>query len=330
MALSDLAVYSEYAYAAMTEVLSQQIALFNGATRGGIQLSLAANQGDFNDIAFFKKISGLVRRRNAYGSGAVGSKKLEHLIDTMVKVAAGTPPVEIDPGQFRWIQQDPKLAGAILGQQLAGDALADMLNTSLGIAVAALGTKAANTLDKTAATGNDGLMNFANLGAGAAKFGDRSDAIRAWVMHSTPFFQMYGQNLANSANLFNYSTVNVIQDPMGKLFVLTDSANLFTDAAADYYNTLGLVDGAVLCQQNNDFDANEESKNGDENIQRTYQAEWSYNVGLKGFSWDKTAGGKSPADAALFTGTNWDQYATSHKDTAGVLLKTLATALPEA
>lgn len=328
MALSDLAVYSEYAYSTATEILAQKIDLFNQATNGGIMLSLAANQGDFNDVAFFKKIAGLVRRRNAYGSGTVAEKNLQMLVDTMVKIAAGTPPVRIDPGMFRWIKMNPEVAGAVLGQQLAGDMLADMLNTGLGIGVAALATQASNTLDKTGATGNAGLMNFANLGEAAAKYGDRSDAIVAWVMHSTPFFQMYQQNLANAAQLFNYGTVNVIRDPLGKLFVITDSPNLFVDTTADYYNTLGLVPGGLLIQQNNDFDAAEETNTGDENIIRKYQAEWSYNAGVLGFSWDKANGGKSPNDAALFTGTNWDKYATSHKDLAGVLVKTLAVAAP--
>ena len=39
MALSDLQVYSETAYSAMTEVLDQQIELFNAATGGCIQLT---------------------------------------------------------------------------------------------------------------------------------------------------------------------------------------------------------------------------------------------------------------------------------------------------
>src|ERR1044072_32225 len=106
MALSDLAVYSEYAYSTATELLSQQINLFNAATNGAISLSLAANQGDFNDVAFFKKVSGLVRRRNAYGSGAQSEKVLQMLVDTMVKIAAGTPPVRIERGMFNWIQMN--------------------------------------------------------------------------------------------------------------------------------------------------------------------------------------------------------------------------------
>lgn len=321
MALSDLAVYSEYAYASLTEVLAQQIELFNGATEGAIQLSPASMQGDYSDVAFFAKISGLVRRRNAYGSGSVSEKTLEHLVDTMVKVAAGTPPVRIDPGQFRWIKQNPETAGVVLGQQLAVDMLADMLNIGLGCSFAALSQVAAVVYDATGNTAPADKLSFLNLNSGQSKFGDNSSAIRAWVTHSKPMFDIYAGNLTNAQNLFTYGTVNVVRDPFGKLLIMTDSANLVTTGSPNVYNTLGLVNGALMIGQNADFDANEETSNGDENIVRTYQAEWSYNVGVRGFAWDKANGGKSPNDAALLTSTNWDRYATSEKDLAGVIVK---------
>ena len=321
MALSDLAVYSEYAYASMTEVLRQRIDLFNAATGGAITLRSAAHQGDFSDVAFFAKISGLVRRRNSYGSGSVGEKKLAHLVDTMVKVAAGTPPVRLDPGQFKWIQQNPEVAGAALGQQLAVDTMADMLNVGLGASYAALSAQTAVVYDATGNTLPENTLSFGNLNNGQAKFGDQASTISAWVMHSKPMFDLYGKNLSNAERLFNYGNINVMRDPFGKLLVMTDSQNLVIAGAPNNYAVLGLVPGAVIIDQNNDYTANEEAKNGDENIIRTFQAEWSYNVGVRGFAWDKTNGGKSPNDAALLTATNWDKYATSHKDLAGVVVK---------
>ena len=321
MALSDLAVYSEYAYSSMTEVLRQRIDLFNAATGGAITLRSAAHQGDFSDVAFFAKISGLVRRRNSYGSGSVAEKNLAHLVDTMVKVAAGTPPVRIDPGQFKWIQQNPEVAGAALGQQLAVDTMADMLNVGLGASYAALSAQTAVVYDATGNTSPENTLSFGNLNNGQAKFGDQASTISAWVMHSKPMFDLYGKNLTNSASLFTYGNINVMRDPFGKLLVMTDSQNLVIAGAPNNYAVLGLVPGAVIIDQNNDYTANEEAKNGDENIIRTFQAEWSYNVGVKGFAWDKTNGGKSPNDAALLTATNWDKYATSHKDLAGVVVK---------
>ena len=330
MALSDLTVYSEYVYTSMTEVLRQQIALFNTASGGAVVLGQKGVQGDFSDQTFWAKISGLVRRRNAYGTGSVSEKVMEDLVDTMVKIAAGTPPVRLDPGQFKWIQKNPEEAGAVLGQQLAIDSLADMLNTALGAGYAALGQVSAvvhDTLadDTTAPFTNK--LDFNVLNSGQALFGDMASQIVAWVMHSKPMFDLYGAALTNAQQLFSYGSVNVKRDPFGKLLIMTDSPALtFTDTVPTpdvaAYATLGLTPGALTALQGNDFTANEETKNGSENITKTYQAEWSWSLGVKGFAWDKANGGKSPSDAALFTAGNWDRIATSHKDLAGVVIKT--------
>lgn len=316
MALSDLQVFSEYAYSAMTEVQDQQIEKFNAASQGTIILRSAANQGDYSDTAFWKKISGLVRRRNAYGSGTVAEKVLQHLLDTSVKIAAGTPPVRIDPGMMKWIQRSPEEAGATVGQQLAGDSMADMLNTACLVGRVAISNVAAVTTDISAV--GAGLTTLGTLNTATSKFGDRAQAIQAWLMHSKPLFDIYGQALTNSNQLFVFGNVQVRQDGFGRLFVVTDSPNLVVAGSPTKYHTLGLTSGALVVEQNNDFTDNVETKNGDENIIRNYQAEWTYNVGVKGWAWDKANGGHSPNDAAIGASGNWDRYSTSIKDLAGV------------
>lgn len=323
MALSDLTVFSEYTYTTMVEVLAQQVELFNAATQGGINLRAADHQGDFSDAVLWTRVSGLVRRRNAYGAGTVAEKVLSNLTDTMVKVAAGTPPVRIDPGQFKWIMLNPELAGAMIGKQLAEDTLADMLNTGLMAFVSAIGAVAAVYHDFSGGVGDAAKLGLANLNTGQAMFGDRSQAISCWVMHSKPLFDVYGQAIANANTLFTFGTVAVKVDPFGRPYVVTDSASLIEAGAPNHYFTAGLTPGAIQVDQQSDFTDNIDTINGKENIVRTYQAEWSYALGIKGFSWDKTNGGKSPNDAAIATATNWDRYATSEKDLAGVLLETL-------
>lgn len=437
MALSDLAVFSQFSYSAMTEVLRQQIDLFNAATNGAIVLRAVEHVGDYSDEAHWAKISGLVRRRNPYGSGTVTAKNLAQLVDTMVKVAAGTPPVNIPPGMFEWINRSPEEGGAVIGRQLAIDTLADMLNTSIMAGVAALSgvaavvtngsTFAKGTLSplaipldtetvtiggkvytfqtvltnvngnvligasattamanlasainltagagttyatamtihptvsanggnpliltaKTAGLGGNGItttetltngsFGAATLTGGAnsgnanqttfntaqALFGDAYQDILVWVMHSKPLFDIYGGALENSANLFTFGNVNVRQDGFGRSFVISDSPSLVTSATPPLYYTLGLTANGLTIHQQDDFTDNISTLNGDENILRTYQAEWSYELGVKGFAWDKTNGGKAPNDAALAVATNWDRFATSHKDLAGVLVQTL-------
>lgn len=320
MALSDLSVYSEFAYTTATEVLTQQVELFNAASQGTITLGTGAMLGDYSDKVMWKKISGLVKRRNAYGTGAQTNKKLQNLTDTMVKVAAGMNTVEINPGQFAWIKKNPKEAGLVLGKQLAGDMLQDMLNTAILAGYAAMKQTSAILYDATGDT-PDTLTHAALLKA-SAKFGDRAQDIRAWISHSLPMFNLWNNNLTNTEKLFLYDTVAVQRDAFGRVFVITDTPSLIDVVATpDNYYILGLVQGAINVENNGDYMANEETKNGDENILRTLQAEWSYNLGVKGYAWDKTNGGKSPTDAALGTSTNWDKYVTSDKDGPGVILK---------
>ena len=315
MALSDLAVFSEHTYTSMTEVLRQQIDLFNAASNGGIVLRSAAREGDYSDEVFWALIANLVRRRNAYGTGTVAATTLEHLVATTVKVAAGTPPVTMPPSQFTWIQRNPEEGGIVYGEQLAVAALADMLNTAISAFVA-------GTLNAGAEVYTDQSANpttLVSLNNGARLFGDRAQEIACWLMHSTSVFDIYGAALTNTAGLFSFGTVNVRQDGFGRAFVVTDSPSL-VEAGGDHYIG-GLVPGAVLVEQNNDFDQNVETNNGFENIQRSIQSEWTYNLGVKGYAWDKTNGGHSPNNAAIATGTNWDRVATQHKDLAGVLIQ---------
>lgn len=324
MALSDLAVYSEYAYKAMTEVLRQQIDLFNASAGGVIVLSSAAHQGDFSDTAFFQKIDGLVRRRNAYGTGAIATKVMKQIVDTMVKVGAGTAEIQLDPSQFKWIQMNPEVAGAMLGQQLAVDTMADMLNTGLAAWYAAhvqITSPNSIVLDITGRTAPDDKLNFIAQTQASALLGDGSGGrIQSWIMHSVPMHDLYVNALTNKEQLFVYGTVAIQRDPMGRLMFMTDSPALVTAGGTPVYHTLGMTQTSLLIGQNNDYTAAETSTTGLENIKRTFQAEWSYELGMKGFAWDKANGGKSPTDAALFTSTNWDRTATSHKDLGGVII----------
>jgi hypothetical protein len=320
--LNDLQVFNEYVYSSTTEVLRQTINLFNSATRGAIMLRPAAHQGDFSELAFFKKISGLVRRRDAYDSTptAVSAVDIEHLLDVSVKVAAGTPPVNIPPSQYRWIQQNPAVAGAAMGQQLAVDMFADMLNSALLAGAVAISNKAALTVDKSGETTNTATQEY--LLDAAALFGDQSQQIACWVMHSKSMFDLWKEALTNGTALFSYGTVNVIADPWGRIFVVTDSPSLHYTDTNEHYRILGLVPGGLYVGQNNDMESNWDTSNGYENIQRTYQAEWSFNLGVKGFVWDKANGLANPDDTDLATAAYWDSYYSDAKDAAGVCLIT--------
>jgi hypothetical protein len=198
--------------------------------------------------------------------------------------------------------------------------MADMLDVSIAAVKAALSGQATNYLSAVA-----GTATLAGMNTASAKMGDMASRLAVWVGHSKPIFDIWGTAIANGANLFTFGTINIGSDPFGRPIIMTDAPSLVDANGAGTgpdiasYGLLGLVPGAVLVEDNGDYTANMETKNGNENIIRTMQAEWSYNVSVKGFAWDKTNGGKSPGTAALGTGSNWDKYATYHKDLAGVV-----------
>lgn len=317
MALSDMQVFEQYAYGSATETIAQQVELFNAASRGAITLTSAANEGDYSSETFWKEIAGLMRRRNAYGSGAVGGVNLSQDAHTSVKVAGGTPPVTFTVAQMSWIQKSPEEAGVVIGEQLGVGMMQDMINTALRAGRAAIGANAALLEDDTA-----GTITRGGLVAASARFGDRAGDIAAWVMHSKVLHDLFAENITNTNRLFDIGTVSVLEDGFGRILIMTDSPDLITTGTPDTYHTLGLVDGALMVEDNGDLFTNIETTNGDENIIRTMQAEYTFNAKVKGYSWDKANGGASPNDAALALGTNWDKVATSDKNTAGVLLNT--------
>ena len=139
----DLQVFNKQTYLAMTEYMAQAVDKFNEASQGAIQLISKPFSGDFDIEASFKAIDGLVRRRNAYGSGTVAAKRLQQMLDVAVKVAAGTPPIRYEKQQYLWIMQNPELAALTIGEQLAKAKIADMLNAGILGGSSAIGSVAA-------------------------------------------------------------------------------------------------------------------------------------------------------------------------------------------
>ena len=180
---------------------------------------------------------------------------------------------------------------------------------------AAITNVAGVTNDVSATAG----VSYAALNSAHAKFGDRSGDIAADIMTGSVYHKLIGQNLANGTQLFQAGNVTVV-DILGKAVVVTDAPALYVTGAPNKEYVLGLVEGAAIVHDAGDVISNIETKNGQTRIETTMQVDYSFGLGLKGYTWDEANGGKSPSNAALGTGTNWDKVATDIKHTAGVVL----------
>ncbi|MCD8213266.1 MAG: major capsid protein [Campylobacter sp.] len=316
MALSDMKVFSEYLMGTAVETLSQDIEKFNQASGGAIVLNAKGFDGDFMQESFFKGVHSAQRRVDRYAANnAATTTTLKQEQLNGVKIAGGFGPVVMEPSQMSWIQKEPAQALEVISRNMSQALMGDMINTAISALVAAL----VNTADVVADVSASGGINYSNLNNAHAKFGDRSAAIIANVMTGSVYHKLIGQNLANAARLFEAGGVLVV-DILGKKVVVTDAPALYKSGTPNKDYVLGLTSGAAIVSDASDLITNIQTNNGKQRIETTYQVDYTYGLSLKGYAWDISSGGKSPSDAKLATGTNWQKVVASIKDTAGVLL----------
>ena len=315
MALANMQVYDTEIYTTTIELLGQKLEAFNAASGGAVVLNTDAWRGNYTKEAFFQSIAGAQRRvdRNTANTSQV-STALSQGDFVGVKVAGGFGPILFEPGQLTYLQESPEAAIMAISEGFSDALLADQLNTSVGCAVAAVENVAALVNDVSASAG----LSQQALNKGHYKFGDMSGMIIADIMHSSGSESLTDKALANGERLFESSNVMVISI-LGKIIVVSDIPALYVAGTPNRTKVLSLTAGGVIVSNSSDIIANMDTTNGKGRIETTWQADYTFGLQLKGYSWDTVNGGKSPLDAELFTGSNWDIAVTSNKHTLGTL-----------
>lgn len=315
MSLSNMKVFSDYLKQTTIETIAQMVEKFNAASNGSIRLTTQGIDGDFLQESLWAGLHSAQRRVDRYATNSAQSATaLAQVQANSVKVAGGFGPILWEPSQLTWIQKSPEEALEVISRSLSEAIMADQLNTAIAALVAAISNVAGATNDVSATLG----ITYSAINGAHAKFGDASGALVAQVMTGEVFHKLVGQNLANSPALFNSQSVNIV-DILGRPVIVTDAPSLYEAGTPNKQKVLSLADSAAIVHDGSDVVTSVQTANGKERIETTFQADYSFALGLKGFAWDTANGGKSPTSAELATGSNWDQYATSVKATAGVI-----------
>lgn len=315
MALSNMQVYNDEIVGTTIELLGQKTDVFNAASGGAIVLSAAAWRGDFSRESFFNQIASARRRVDRYAAiasqAATALTQGEHV---GVKVAGGFGPVLFEPSQMTWLNEDPASAIRAISEGFSDALLQDQLNTAVSSAVAAVSGQAALVNDVSASAG----LTLNALNASHAKFGDQSQLLVTDVMTGAAWHKLVDKALTNSSQLFASGNVMVV-DVLGKRYVISDIPALYEAGTPNKSKVLSVVANGIIVDNTSDIIANMDTTNGQTRIQTTWQADYSFGLKLKGYSWDMTNGGKSPTDAELATASNWDKAVAENKHTLGTL-----------
>ena len=319
MALSNMQVFDQYVMPATIVSLDQQIQAFNAASAGAITLSTEGMTGDFMRDSFFASLAAARRRVDRYAAnGAASATQLAELQRSKVKIAGGFGPVVFEPSQLTWLRRPTQHGITAASVSFAELLVQDQLNSAIAALIAAIENTAAVVNDVSAGTSGAGAMTYGAINGAHAKFGDASGQIVANVMTGSTAHKLVGDNLSNGERLFTAGNVNII-DILGKAVIITDAPALYEAGTPNLSKVLGLVRGAAEVEGASDVVSNIETTNGKLRIETSMQVDYSFTLGLKGYGWDETNGGKSPTDAEIATGTNWDKVAQFDKMTAGVL-----------
>mgnify|MGYP000849615315 FL=1 len=315
MALSDMKVFNQYVREATIETVAQMIEQFNAASGGAIQLSTQGFDGDYMMRSSFSSLHAAQRRVDRYATNtSASSTALAQIQHNSVKIAGGFGPIAWEPAQLRWVGDNPAAAVEVISRNMSEAIMKDMLNTAIAAAVAAIENVGATVIYDS----GTGPINYVDLNTAHSRFGDMSQLLICDVMDGVAWHSLIGQNLANAATLFQAGNVTVV-NLLGKRTIVTDAPALRETGSGADQKVLSLVAGGGIVHDAGDLVTNIETSNGAQRITTTMQADYTFGLGLKGYAWDTTNGGKSPTDAELATGSNWDKIATSVKHTAGVL-----------
>jgi len=319
MALANMQVYDEQIRLRTIELLGQDLQKFNAASGGTIVLDMSRWMGNYTRESFYNSLASAQRRvdRNA-AQAAAAETALSESEMVGVKVAGGFGPVVFEPSQLTWLSSSPEEAINVIAQGFADALLADQLNTVVGCAVAAIENIPALVNDVSSLTAGAGALTQSVLNGSHAKFGDMSGMLRADVMTGAAYHKLLEKGLENGERLFESTNVTV-QSILGKLFVVSDIPSLTETGTPNKTKVLSIVAGGLVVDNASDIITHLDTSNGQTRIETTWQADYSFGIKLKGYAWDIANGGSSPNDAALFTGTNWDNVMNSVKHTAGTL-----------
>jgi len=300
MSLSQMQVFNEYIMPATIETLGQMVEKFNGASNGAIRLTTEGFSGDFLQESFFAAIHSAQRRVDRYAAQAsAAATDLTQLKHSTVKVAGGFGPIRYEPSQMTWLDKPTTEGIEVASRNFAEALMKDQLNTAIAALVAAISNQAAATNDVSATAG----INYGSMNGAHAKFGDRSGDLVAQIMTGAVYHKLIGANLTNTPQLFQAQGVRVV-DILGKAVIVTDAPGLYLAGTPNKDFVLSLAPDAAIVSDGADLISNIETNNGQTRIETTMQVDYTFGLGLKGYTWNEpTAVSLQPTQSLALAAT---------------------------
>lgn len=316
---SDFVIRDDLFSTIFEEQINQNALNASQQSAGTIVIETSMIEGNYGKRRFFDRLTGGITRRDTTSVAALTDTALtmDEVISVKRNFKFGPYGQTLDAFEKAQISLDTMTE--MLAVMYADELAKETLNAGLKAVEAALSQTSAIVYDYSG-TGN--LAHVA-LVTGRGKMGDAFSRVKAWVGHSKAFHDLVGANLSVASG--NVADFTIYQGQVGTLglpFFVTDATTLIKTGTPDDYITLGLVENAIVVTLSESQRMVGDQVTGLENLVFRVQGEGAYNVEIKGYKWDTANGGANPTDNTLGTASNWDAVVASHKDGAGVYIRT--------
>ena len=298
-------VYNEQFQTELLEQIVQKIDVINGMSNNTILMGSEDFSGDYKQSTFFGRIANLIERRDITSDSSDTDKRMNKKEDVEVVVDFKTKVFETYEN-FRRNGQTIETFTSVVAEQWVQEFIKRHLNLGVSAAVQAAVNNSAmydNSLTASKAS-------YEALLKGQELFQDKYDEVGAYVMNTKAFFDLRRDNLANYKidNVAGSQIVTGMTETMGLPVIVSNIPSLSYDAGGgDIKNRiLALRPGAISMTERTGRLTRVDEVTSLENLGVRWASEGSVRMGLLGYAWDIANGGRSPTDAAIETGTNWD------------------------
>lgn len=314
--MADL-IQEEVVALTVLEANTQELDVFNEASRGGLVLTTAISTGWATITKFFEGAKGGVRR----GTGEAFTPS------ELGRISVISPKMNRQSAYTKTLSAIKKMEGVnnaqyseLVGEAHATDEASDYANIMIGIAANVVSSNDDLTSDITGTT--TGLMTYPDMIAAASKFGDKAPMLQTVLIHSKPYYDLSKDVAAGNSRYvpeLGLTIVDGIPSYPNKVFVVTDAPDLVFDNAGTYnYITLMLVPGGGVATRSEEpfFNVDNTAKVGNETSPESIY-DYTPQFTLRGWSW--TAATENPTEAQIKTPGNWT-LKTEIKNSAGIAI----------
>ena len=302
----DTIIHDELVQTAYLERLKDNLNLFNKASNGTIVLLDEAIMGDFDKKAFYK-IGGSIDHRDVNATTAVEAKKISMGERVGVKVPFKYGPYESTEEAFKRRGRSVDEFSFLVGQDYADALIAGYWKYATSALQGAIGSNTDMMVKAKLSEHGRKVITKA-----MRKFGDKFGELSMLIMDSASYFDIVDG--AITEKLYQEASTVVYGGSPGTMGIPV----LVTDQAKAN-NIYGLQKGAVRITNSQLPAFRAYPINDKENLTIGIRAEGAFNLDILGYSY-KTTAGANPNLATLGATASWEKYATSNKNTAGVIL----------